>query len=603
MTPRFRSLTSAFIASALFAAACGPLDEAERAAAEAQQSAITVQNGIYSVDLGSYSASNTASATTNTTRLDLGFIPIGTTITVSTCGSFSGDTFLRLRRGANPEFSTEVAFNDDMCGHGSELTFTASISDNYVLAAGCYSSGSCSGSVKVSTSQTPIQRFAPVLYQDTFPGDHDVRDDMITKFNFDGNYNGSDNVANRNAFWKPAHVYTSFSETTTHFFLGYYFFHPYDEASDHSNDLEGILLAVKKRGLYGDEVAMISEAHGYLYQAAKAGNGTACGGTCADDGTLTFDPDSRGPGRGAHVQVFSQEGGHGVFPCNNGGNSVNCFNNDGLVYAYEAGAVETPGLTAIDKCGSGHENMGAATTPACGYGLIALEESGGQPPSSPWVDQGFWYLQNEIAPSGKPFSSYFGFAAGGGNPPWQWDDPNDGNAYITDWLCDPAMLFDVELNGAPFNSGFSHTYVDHKYFTHSIEIGQVYSNVPRDIYANITASGTSGKDLVLNEQAWKKNGATGWNNFSYGGNDAEGQRLFGDTVKKHYFCRLSSTAANGSTVTVQVRARTSSGSNLIGTPITIGPSTMVYDVLTNGICTDPTCQGGITFRMEKFVRP
>ncbi|MCP3166936.1 serine protease [Myxococcus qinghaiensis] len=94
-----------------------------------------------------FSASNTASATTNTTNKTVA-LTAGQKITLGTCGvagaSVTGDSFLRLFGPSG----TEVASNDDGCGgRGSNLSFTATTAGNYEVRAGCYSSGTCSGTV------------------------------------------------------------------------------------------------------------------------------------------------------------------------------------------------------------------------------------------------------------------------------------------------------------------------------------------------------------------------------------------------------------------------------------------------------------------------
>jgi Zn-dependent metalloprotease len=103
----------------------------------------------------SYSASNTNSAQQNTTNFDIQ-VNAGDKVKVATCGltgsAFTGDTYLRLFSGA-----TQVAFNDDACGgRGSSLTHTAAATGTLQIRAGCYSSGSCTGTVVVEiTAGTP----------------------------------------------------------------------------------------------------------------------------------------------------------------------------------------------------------------------------------------------------------------------------------------------------------------------------------------------------------------------------------------------------------------------------------------------------------------
>lgn len=96
-----------------------------------------------------YSASNTASATANTSNYSL-FLYAGQVFTAATCGvpgsSGSGDTYLRLN---NPS-GQEIARNDDAgspCGLLSNLSIVVPVTGTYTLRAGCFSTGSCGGTV------------------------------------------------------------------------------------------------------------------------------------------------------------------------------------------------------------------------------------------------------------------------------------------------------------------------------------------------------------------------------------------------------------------------------------------------------------------------
>ncbi|HYO74117.1 MAG TPA: VWA domain-containing protein [Archangium sp.] len=99
-------------------------------------------------NLFTFSASNTTSATTGTTNHNV-YLAAGETLRLGTCNvggaSGSGDTYLRLHGLAG----TEVAANDDSCGLLSNLSYTvpAGASGTYQIRAGCFSSGSCSGTV------------------------------------------------------------------------------------------------------------------------------------------------------------------------------------------------------------------------------------------------------------------------------------------------------------------------------------------------------------------------------------------------------------------------------------------------------------------------
>lgn len=94
----------------------------------------------------SYSASNTASATQNTTDYAIQ-LHQGMVLTFGTCGvsgsAGSGDTYLRL---LGPR-GNELASNDDSCGLLSNLSYVIPETGTYYMRAGCYSSGSCSGTV------------------------------------------------------------------------------------------------------------------------------------------------------------------------------------------------------------------------------------------------------------------------------------------------------------------------------------------------------------------------------------------------------------------------------------------------------------------------
>ncbi|WP_426746710.1 serine protease [Myxococcus faecalis] len=93
-----------------------------------------------------YNGTNTDSAQRNTTNRDV-VVTAGQTLLVATCGlpntSFSGDTFLRLYGNG-----AQVAANDDACGgRGSSVSYTATANGTVQIRAGCYTSGTCSGTV------------------------------------------------------------------------------------------------------------------------------------------------------------------------------------------------------------------------------------------------------------------------------------------------------------------------------------------------------------------------------------------------------------------------------------------------------------------------
>jgi microsomal dipeptidase-like Zn-dependent dipeptidase len=94
----------------------------------------------------SYSATNTNSAQQNTVNHNV-MVSAGQTLRIGTCSvsgaSGSGDTYLRVYGPGG----TQVAYNDDSCGVLTYLSYTASQTGIYQVRAGCYSGGSCSGTV------------------------------------------------------------------------------------------------------------------------------------------------------------------------------------------------------------------------------------------------------------------------------------------------------------------------------------------------------------------------------------------------------------------------------------------------------------------------
>jgi hypothetical protein len=372
------------------------------------------------------------------------------------------------------------------------------------------------------------RHWAPRFYQDTDSTEY--KSEYLTKINFDGDYNSKNNWESMDAFSTvPAYVYYSVVESETHFFLGYYTFHPRDWCDsddlfcgEHENDLEGVLLVVRNDGAsggMGSLVAAFTEAHGQIYQYAYAGGLTT--GSDNIDGTLTLS--------GSHPRFFIEAKGHGVFNCDS--RCTSAPGGDGIVYTV-GDVAESPA--------SGSGNWTRVHT----YQLIAFDETTG--------DQGLWARRNDVCDT-CTFGSW-GHMRGDGldsqnsaTMPWSWDDSDDGEVFSGALLCDPAQLVDTQLNGTPVDSGFSHDYVFHPYVTHVLEILAVRSDADRDslgnasdIYVKVTSPGApEGGDDVIDARTFKKNSATvgTYYNWQRGAFDAEGQRRYSEVVRTHRFCR------------------------------------------------------------------
>ena len=100
-----------------------------------------------------YSTTNTNSGAQNYASCYVFACP-GATITASGCATTyagaacSGDQYLTLASATG----VSVATNDDYCGLCSQLSYTVpstSACQSYTLREGCYSSGSCTGTIRI----------------------------------------------------------------------------------------------------------------------------------------------------------------------------------------------------------------------------------------------------------------------------------------------------------------------------------------------------------------------------------------------------------------------------------------------------------------------
>jgi hypothetical protein len=97
------------------------------------------------------------------------------------------------------------------------------------------------------------QHWAPVIYQDVYQtGGTGVsgKSDFMTRFDFDGNWNGRDNWDNLPSRATPAHLYYKVSESSSHYFIYYMAYHPRDWChglcEEHEHDGEGAVVLVRK---------------------------------------------------------------------------------------------------------------------------------------------------------------------------------------------------------------------------------------------------------------------------------------------------------------------------------------------------------------------
>lgn len=95
------------------------------------------------------------------------------------------------------------------------------------------------------------------------------RGDFLAAADFDGDWQAINNWEHMTDYPLLATVYYSVQETDTHYFAGYYFYHPRDDAEiwldRHENDFEGIMLAIPKAADgFAPPIAMYTQGHGYV---------------------------------------------------------------------------------------------------------------------------------------------------------------------------------------------------------------------------------------------------------------------------------------------------------------------------------------------------
>ncbi len=262
-------------------------------------------------------------------------------------------------------------------------------------------------------------RWAPVHYQDSDSSDYDA--DYLSRVDFDGDWNAQNNWESQDDSVSRlvGAVYYSVVETATHWHLVYGFYHPRDwedfpdpfSLYTHENDMEGVLLVVRKDGSeYGALEAMVSVAHSDFYSYTPPGSPYTSGRENID-GTIVM----QSHGGFSHPTTRQEAKGHGCYAWN----GANFPGNDGVVYFPVSGAGEVPS--------SGNDR-------SVGYQLINIFDAGG-----------LWAHRADSA----TFAGFGTFRGDNGqdnaaNAPWGWDDGNDGSDLQRGLLAtDPARLVSV----------------------------------------------------------------------------------------------------------------------------------------------------------------
>ncbi len=264
------------------------------------------------------------------------------------------------------------------------------------------------------------------------------RGDFLAAADYDGDWAADNNWENLDRFPLNAAVYWSVQETETHFFIGYYFYHPRDDAEvsrdRHENDLEGFMAAVP-RPLEGFQapVLLYTQAHGrvpFYFDGDRAvTEGSRRGGGLLLDGDRP-------------VVYIAPNGtldraGHSV---ESGGDHSTYWaaGNSGVRY-YHGGAAEEPATW-----------KGSYAANPCSYELRGLDE--------------LWSRRNGPYGDGHLFGRYDAFNGDNfredaANPPWGWQN-RTAWGFPGSFLSDPAWTAARALSGL---DGFSETYLSNRW--------------------------------------------------------------------------------------------------------------------------------------------
>lgn len=254
-----------------------------------------------------------------------------------------------------------------------------------------------------------LTEFAPIVYQNSrgdIPGGYTYyrTGDYILKANFDGDWNSLNNWENcRDKIGDfTGYCYASLTETESHYFAAYHFFHAMDdsvfEIDRHENDLENAIIAIRKNDKQIEGV--ITNKHGW--------------DRCFSSYYQSLDPVLLENGR---VPLYISSNGSGI----DFGHGIDVWQGRGKhPFEYELikyHPEQEPTMPIPLK------NEIAET----GYRLIGLDDT----------VEGLWIRRENR--SNEPFSKKGGFGGdtfgAGAGTPWAWDQ---GYA-----LFNPAALFSL----------------------------------------------------------------------------------------------------------------------------------------------------------------
>ena len=259
------------------------------------------------------------------------------------------------------------------------------------------------------------------------------RGDFLAAADYDGDWLGLNNWEHMNDHPLLATVYYSVQETDTHWFVGYYFYHPRDDAEiwldRHENDLEGIMLAVpRNEDGFAQPTAMYTQGHGYVPFYFN-GNLRMTEGS-RQGGGLMLDGD--------RPVIYITPNG----TLDNAGHSVESALNHSTYWA-------------VGNSGVRYYHGGVAQEPAsfngpfednpCSYALRSLDELW-QRRNGPYGDEGLF----------GEYGAFRGdnYETNAANPPWGWRNKTQFG-FGGSFLSDPAWTFNRAMEGLTLSCSYT----------------------------------------------------------------------------------------------------------------------------------------------------
>lgn len=257
--------------------------------------------------------------------------------------------------------------------------------------------------------------------------------DFITAVDFDGDFSALNNWENMASHPLNAVVYWSVQETDTHWFAGYYLYHPRDDAEiwldRHENDMEGVMLAIPKGvDAFLPPQIMYTQGHGNVFFYT--------------DGTPVMLEGSRHEGGialdGDRPVIYVAPNG----TLSNAGHSIEsaldnstywAVGNNGVRY-YHGGQAQQPATFNGDYEGN-----------RCSYALRPLTE--------------LWALRHGPYGDEGVFAEYGAFrgenyGVNKANPPWGWRNKTRFG-FGGSFLSDPAWTINRAIDGANLSAMYT----------------------------------------------------------------------------------------------------------------------------------------------------